>query len=109
IARLVAAVGLGEEALDRPVSQLSTGERLRLALVRALADEPSVILLDEPTGALDVAATALVAELIRFQLLAGRSVLLASHDRGLVARLAHARLELGPPQAPPAIRPTLPP
>ncbi|WP_428298281.1 ATP-binding cassette domain-containing protein, partial [Hyphomicrobium sp.] len=42
IARLVAAVGLGEEALDRPVSQLSTGERLRLALVRALADEPSV-------------------------------------------------------------------
>jgi len=109
VARLLSAVGLSEETLDRPVSQLSTGERLRLALVRALADEPSVILLDEPTGALDVGATALIAELIRFQLLAGRCVLLASHDRALVARLAHARLQLGPPQASPVNGRTLPP
>ena len=65
--------------------------------MRALVDEPKVLLLDEPTGALDKGATALVEELIRFQLLAGRSVLIASHDVGLIDRLAHARLQLAPP------------
>lgn len=96
IARLLSAVGLDEDVLDRPVSQLSTGERQRIALVRALLDEPRVLLLDEPTAALDKAAAALVEELIRFQILAGRSVLIASHDAGLVDRLAHARLQLAP-------------
>ncbi len=97
IERLLAAVGLTEDVLDQPVSYLSTGERQRIALVRALVDEPKVLLLDEPTGALDKGATALVEELIRFQLLAGRSVLIASHDIGLIDRLAHARLQLAPP------------
>lgn len=96
IARLLAALALGEDVLDRPVSLLSTGERQRIALVRALVDEPRVLLLDEPTGALDVKTTALVEELIRFQLLAERSVLLASHDEGLIGRIAHARLQLAP-------------
>jgi ABC-type iron transport system FetAB ATPase subunit len=96
IARLISAVGLDEDVLDRPISLLSTGERQRIALVRALLDEPKVLLLDEPTGPLDVASSALVEELIRFQLLAGRCVLIASHDAALVDRLAHARLQLGP-------------
>lgn len=109
ITRLLAAVGLGGEALDRPVAQLSTGERQRIALVRALADEPRVLLLDEPTAALDVAAAALVEELIRFQLLAGRSVLIASHDGALVARLAHARLQLAPTAQPSRAQRTVPP
>lgn len=95
-ARLISALGLDQEVLDRPVSLLSTGERQRIALVRALIDEPKVLLLDEPTGPLDVASSALVEELIRFQLLAGRCVLIASHDAALVGRLAHARLQLGP-------------
>lgn len=96
IDRLLAALGLASEILDQPISLLSTGERQRIALVRALIDDPKVLLLDEPTGALDKEATALVEELIRFQLLAGRSVLIASHDGGLIGRIAHARLQLAP-------------
>jgi ABC-type sulfate/molybdate transport systems ATPase subunit len=63
-------------------------------LVRALLDEPKVLVLDEPTGALDPQSTALTEELIRFQLLSGHSVLLVSHDQAQVERLAHARLLL---------------
>ena len=88
------AVGLAPEHLDRPLALLSTGERQRLALVRALADEPKVLLLDEPTAALDATNAALVEELIRFQMLAGRSVILVSHDTAQLERLADARLQL---------------
>jgi tungstate transport system ATP-binding protein len=54
-----------------------------------------VILLDEPTAALDVQATALVEELIKFQLLSGRIVILVSHDAGQIARLSNSSLQLG--------------
>ncbi len=94
LTRMLHAVGLKYESLDQPIATLSTGERQRLALVRALIDEPKILLLDEPTGALDPANAALVEELIRFQLLSGRSVLLVSHDPRQVERLAHARLQL---------------
>ena len=92
--RLLHAVGLEPAILDRPISALSTGERQRLGLVRAIADEPRVLLLDEPTSALDAQAAALAEELIKFQILAGRIVILVSHDAQQVARLAHARLQL---------------
>lgn len=98
--RLVSALGLDGAVLDRPVSLLSTGERQRLALLRALADEPRVLLLDEPTGALDPVSTGLVEETIRFQLLSGRIVLLVSHDERQLSRLAHRRLQLGPTGGP---------
>lgn len=96
--RLTIQLDLAASLLDQPIEALSTGERQRLALARALADEPKVLLLDEPTGALDTARAALVEEVIRFQLLAGRVVLLVSHDAGQLDRLADARLELAPPR-----------
>lgn len=94
-ARLLRSLALNETLLDRPLAQLSTGERQRLALVRAMIDEPKVLLLDEPTAALDATNAALVEELIRFQLLQGRSVILVSHDPEQARRLAHAELHLG--------------
>ena len=97
--RLLHSLGLDSAVLDRAVAALSTGERQRLALARALIDEPQVLLLDEPTAALDPQSGALVEELIRYQTLAGRSAILVSHDRGQIERLAHARLLLSKPEA----------
>ncbi len=100
--KLAGDLGLDSTILDRPIAQLSTGERQRLALARAMADQPRVLLLDEPTGALDPVSAALAEELIRYQALAGRSVILVSHDAAQVHRLADARLQLGPTAPGPA-------
>lgn len=96
VLRLMASLNLEPQLLDKPVSVLSTGERQRLALVRALIDDPPVLVLDEPTSALDQRNTALVEEVLRYQLINGRSVLLISHDRDQVARMADLRLQLAP-------------
>ncbi|MCB1503879.1 MAG: ATP-binding cassette domain-containing protein [Hyphomicrobiaceae bacterium] len=98
VLKLVGDLGLDSALLDRPLTQLSTGERLRLALVRAMSDQPRVLLLDEPTGALDTASAALAEELIRYQVLAGRSVILVSHDPGQIERLSDLRLQLAAPR-----------
>lgn len=92
--RLVLALGLTPEHVDQPVAELSTGERQRLALARALADDPKVLLLDEPTSGLDAASAVLVEEVVRFRLLSGHIVILASHDAGILSRLASKRLTL---------------
>ena len=92
-------VGLTRAHLDRDIGVLSTGERSRLAFVRALQGEPKVLLLDEPTAALDPGSAALIEEQIRFQLYAGRIVVLSTHDAGLAQRLSHTRLKLPKPRA----------
>jgi len=81
------AVGL-VEALDWQVARLSTGERQRLAIARALCNRPRVLLLDEPTAALDQAATGVVEDLIAAQCRAGVSVVMITHDPAQAARLA---------------------
>ncbi len=84
------ALRLPFDVLDWPVARLSTGERQRLALLRGLAGAPRVLLLDEPTAALDPAATDAVETILRTRLDAGIILLLVSHSADQVARLADA-------------------
>jgi ABC-type iron transport system FetAB ATPase subunit len=95
--RLLTTFGLDEALLDRRLDSLSTGERQRLALVHALADDPKVLLLDEPTALLDPANAARVDADLSGRLTAGRIILLVSHDPTQIDRLAHIRLQLGNP------------
>lgn len=84
----LAAVGLAEVA-DRRVDRYSTGMRARLSLARAFLDDPTVLLLDEPTRSLDAVASSDIRTLIR-QLAAERNsaVLFATHDLHEVAAVA---------------------
>lgn len=103
LARLLAALVLPVNILDAPLAQLSTGERQRLALVRAVFDDPQVLLLDEPASALDTETAARASELLDFQLRAGRSVIIAVHEHSPVSRLAHFKLQLAKPASNPAL------
>lgn len=79
---LVAAFGL-EPLLDRPVRQLSLGERMRCEVAASLLHGPRVLFLDEPTIGLDVTAKATIRELLHDQSTRdGTTLLLTSHDTG---------------------------
>ncbi len=81
-----------EDCLNWPISRLSTGERQRIALARALCLKPPVLLLDEPTAALDEDAVAAVERLLLRELDAGRAMLLVTHDAAQARRLAKRTL-----------------
>jgi putative ABC transport system ATP-binding protein len=89
---LVGQLGLPETAKSWPIAQLSTGERLRLALVRALAVHPRVLLLDEPTAALDPASVSAVEVLISARMQAGLAVIWVTHDAEQAGRMARRLL-----------------
>jgi ABC-type iron transport system FetAB ATPase subunit len=94
IAPLSARLGLRAELLDAPVAQLSTGEKQRLSLVRALMRNPPVLLLDEPTGPLDEDSVARVEALLQERMAGGTSVLLVTHDPNQAARLGNRRYRM---------------
>jgi tungstate transport system ATP-binding protein len=83
----LARAGLGHLA-DVPARLLSGGEQQRLALARALAPEPEVLLLDEPCANLDPAATAAIEALILDARVRGTRILLITHDIAQAKRLA---------------------
>jgi putative ABC transport system ATP-binding protein len=89
---LVRDLGFPGEANAWPIARLSTGERLRLALVRALMVRPKVLLLDEPTAALDPASVAAVEALIAARVRVGLAVLWVTHDTEQARRIAHRLL-----------------
>ncbi|MGZ5183226.1 MAG: ABC transporter ATP-binding protein [Ramlibacter sp.] len=84
----LAALGLDAAILDADIERLSTGERQRLALVRSLARRPAVLLLDEPTAALDPASVARVEALLRASLGGGMAMLIVTHAVEQAQRLA---------------------
>jgi tungstate transport system ATP-binding protein len=86
-AELLALVGL--EGLERrPARRLSGGEQQRLALARALACDPAVLFLDEPTASLDPAATKAIEDIVRAVTARGVKVVMSTHDLGQAKRLA---------------------
>jgi ABC-2 type transport system ATP-binding protein len=87
LSALVDAFGVGP-LLDKPVRQLSLGERMRCELVASLLHGPEVLFLDEPTIGLDVTAKAVIRDLIRdTSRRDGNTVLLTSHDTGDMERV----------------------
>lgn len=91
---LVEALRLPSSSRDWPIQRLSTGERQRLALVRALLLHPRVLLLDEPTSGLDPDAVAAVERQIGKHLAEGASALWVTHDAVQANRVARRCLEV---------------
>jgi lipoprotein-releasing system ATP-binding protein len=84
---LLASLGLADHVHKRP-DQLSGGQRQRVAVARALANEPPVILADEPTGSLDSHASEQVFEVLRDLVdKQGKTVVAVTHDLGLAERM----------------------
>jgi tungstate transport system ATP-binding protein len=84
---LLTSVGL-EGLADRPARHLSGGERQRLSLARALAKDPTVLFLDEPTASLDPAATQSIEQLLLTASERGVKVVMSTHDLHEARRLA---------------------
>lgn len=92
-AGLLTALGLGEHMTKRP-DQLSGGQRQRVAVARALANDPPLILADEPTGSLDSKSSEQVFDILRDVVEGrGKTVVAVTHDLELARRM-HRRIEL---------------
>lgn len=82
---LLEQVGIASQAEKLPTA-LSGGQQQRAAIARALANDPPVIVADEPTGNLDSHTTAAVLALLRAQRDAGKTIVMVTHERDLAAR-----------------------
>lgn len=87
------SVQLPEQLLMRSAAQMSDGEHRRAALLRSIAVQPEVLLLDEPTAPLDrAAAVAVIDDLLTMQRNRGVAIVVATHDESFAAAIAHRQL-----------------
>ena len=92
---LLKQLGLGDK-LKRRANRLSGGEQQRVAIARALANEPAVLLADEPTGNLDKKNSDRVADILTELAAGGQTIVIVTHDLSLAARAARQiRMEDG--------------
>ena len=88
---MLAGLGLADVTQERPVENLSGGQKTRLGLARLLLIQPDLLLLDEPTNHLDIAALAWLEEYLQSY---PGAVLVISHDRAFLDRTVNRVLEL---------------
>ena len=93
-ADLFVSIGIAADAASWPVARLSTGERQRLALLRALHAGLRILLLDEPTSGLDEASVVRVEALLKDRMLEGVGIVLVTHDVAQASRMAAHRFRL---------------
>ncbi|RME22228.1 MAG: cell division ATP-binding protein FtsE [Deltaproteobacteria bacterium] len=91
VAAVLSIVGLRGRGHEYPPT-LSGGEQQRVAVARAIVNDPSILLADEPTGNLDGAMAIEVMEILQSIQLRGTTVLVATHDAGLMERFPYRKL-----------------
>ena len=101
-APLVTRLGLPAAALEWEVARLSTGEKQRLALARALVTSPRALLLDEPTSGLDPETAMTVESMLHERAADGIAILIVTHDARQAARLARRQYRMAKGKLAPA-------
>lgn len=86
--KLLDQMGIAEQAHKLP-STLSGGQQQRVAIARALANDPPLIVADEPTGNLDTQTASTVFQMLEAQVSAGKTVIIVTHERDFVAHVDH--------------------
>jgi ABC-type cobalamin/Fe3+-siderophores transport system ATPase subunit len=94
VRQAIELAGLDASFLPRPADELSGGERARVGLARALTREPEMLLLDEPTAALDAVAARHIARTLTSLAASGLGIVLATHDLALAAAVADDAMAL---------------
>ena len=93
VQRMLKLVGLQHKAGSLPL-KLSGGEQQRVVIARALVNDPTILLADEPTGNLDPALTVEIMDLLMDVNVRGTTVMVATHDTGLIARYQKRTLRI---------------
>ena len=94
--QMLARLGLPERLMDAAPHAISTGERQRLAIIRALVLRPRFLLLDEPTSALDLESALQVEDILMSAKRDGTGLLVVSHDHRQISRIADRHYTMSP-------------